>query len=98
MITTTIDYRFRFARKTYGRIFVRSDEDIDGVVGIVREVDSFEADYMPSTLVTTYKVGEPNRLVYLHKFEICKIELTRACLAKGIWIWCVDGMREGETV
>lgn len=95
---TTTDYRFSFVRKTYGRIFVPGVTEVGIVMATIAEVDAFEAKYMPSDLVSVYQPGEPNQLVYLHKFEICKLELTRACLVKGIWIWCVDGMREGETV
>lgn len=87
-----------FQRKTYGRIFVQKTEDIEIVEKTIAEVDEFEVSYMPKNLVTVYNIGERNDLVYLHKFEICKVALTRACINKGTWIWCVDNGMDMEAV
>ncbi len=89
-----------FQRKTYGRIFVQREADIDVVTSTVRLVDPSEFDYMPKKLITVYLAGTEadNPLIYLHKFEIDKIALTQACARKGIWIWCVDGGAEFDVV
>lgn len=87
-----------FQRKTYGRIFVAQDEQIELVEKIIGELDPFEAKYMPEVLVTIYSPGGKNPLIYLHKFEMDIIALTRTCLEKGIWIWCVDCGQEGDRV
>ena len=85
-----------FQRKTYGRIFVKRPEDVAIVDKTIEEVDPFEAGYAPGALVSVYAPG--NGVIYLHKFEIDKVALIRACLAKGVWIWCVDGCEEFDTL
>lgn len=81
-----------FSRKTYGRIFVQKPEHIQIVKDTIKEVDEFEYEYMPSDLVAVYP--DEKGFIYLHKFEIDKDELTKSCIAKGVWIWCVDGQGE----
>jgi hypothetical protein len=84
-----------FERKTWGRIFIQDEAYYDAIEGIMATVDEYETkQYLPEGLVTTYSPGGKNELIYLHKFEMDKIALTRACLDKGIWIWCVDGFRD----
>ncbi len=87
-----------FQKKTWGRIFIQESTDPERIIAIIRFVDSFEADYMPKDLIAVYRPDGKNQLVHLHKFEMDKIALMRACLAKGIWIWCVDGFREFDLV
>ncbi len=88
-----------FCRKTWGRIFIQKEEHHILVHNILREIDEYEYDqYKPDELVAVYRPGEENKLVYLHKFEMDKIAIMRACLAKGIWVWCVDGFKEFDKV
>ncbi len=82
----------RLERKTYGRIFVAKPEDVQIVEETIREVDEFEYDYLPKGLVAVY--GQDDELKYLHKFEIDRNALARACMDKGVWIWVVDGARD----
>lgn len=79
-------------RKTYGRIFVAKKEHVEVVKRTIEEVDAFEAGYMPSDVVAVF--GDDEKMTYLHKFEICRNALAAACMAKGVWIWVVDGVRE----
>lgn len=30
-----------------------------------------------------------------HQWKIDVNAIEKACMAKGVWIWCVDGAREG---
>ena len=72
--------------------FVAKKEHVETVNETIREVDAFEAGYMPDDVVTVY--SEDAELVYLHKFEIDINALAKACINKGVWIWYVDGVRE----
>jgi hypothetical protein len=60
--------------KGYGRIFILDGTSAEDVERVVRDVDSFEHDYMPSDVIAPYK-GNPLDLVYLHKFAPCRVAL-----------------------
>lgn len=99
-----------FERKGYGRIFVEKEEDIDKVKDIIRMMDEFEYDYLPSKLITVFN---PNNktfpkenpkdhlwldMEYTHKFDSLNLnELQFRCWAEGIKIFCcIGGSQEYE--
>lgn len=60
-----------FDHKSYGRIFVEKEEDIDKVRDIIKELDEFEYDYIPKDLITVFN-PDPNKSKsssYTHKFD-----------------------------
>lgn len=85
-----------FTRKTYGRIFVSSAQHVEEVRQIITQLDSFEAEYLPDNLVAVFDPRKEavNGMVYLHKFEIDKIALSRALFEAGILHILVDGQQE----
>jgi len=54
-------------RKGYGRIYVRTQDEIEKVKAIIKNLDEFEYGYMPKDLITTF--DQYPKLVYLHKFD-----------------------------
>lgn len=76
--------------KTYGRIFVKTEEHRQRVEKLIEKIDEFEYGYMPGDLIKVY-AGRWHDLVYLHKFEICKNKLSLECLKEGIPIFIIDG-------
>jgi hypothetical protein len=84
----------RFQSKTYGRIFVASEEDKKFVIDAIDKVDDFESAYLGKDVVAVLGIGEAASLVYTHKFEIDIDELTFYCWTSGVRIWCVTGMRD----
>jgi hypothetical protein len=81
----------RFKQRGKGRIFVQCEEDIKKVKQTIHEIDQEEYYYMPEELVAVYvdTLENPLELIDLRKFELDINELTRTCIEKGIWIWCV---------
>lgn len=85
--------------KTYGRIWVRTEEDKTKVVAIIEEMDPFEFSYMGKTSGPDCFVGvwpeDPTeaKLVYGHKFELRTDTLRFICWQQGIEIWVVTGHR-----
>jgi hypothetical protein len=79
-----------FRRKTYGRIFVTTEDHIDRVKGIILMMDSDEYEYMPDTFVAVWDEKLP--LIYGHKFDWLNIyDLTTRCWNAGIPVWCITG-------
>lgn len=99
-----------FPRKGYGRIFVEKEEDIDKVKDIIRRMDEFEYDYLPSKLITvfnpnikTFPKENPKDhfwldMGYTHKFDSLNLnELQFRCWAECIKIFCcIGGSQEYE--
>jgi hypothetical protein len=78
-----------FTRKGYGRIYVENKEDISKVIEIIKEIDEYEATYMPPDLIGTF--DEFPKIVYTHKFDSIDINvLTIKCWSKNIKIFCLD--------
>lgn len=78
-----------FTRKGYGRIFCQKEEDVETVYKIIKELDEFEFDYIPSGFVVP--VSEFPNLVFTGKFDaLDKNVITAACLRKGIIVICFD--------
>ena len=59
--------RRTFTHKGYGRIFVRSEEDIEKVKNKIKEIDEFEFSYLPTRFIAT--LSEYPALVYIGKFD-----------------------------
>lgn len=78
-----------FARKSWGRIFVTQESDVQRVRDIIQVLDQFEFEYLGKDLVAVYSTDCP--LVYTHKFEMDKNALAQACLERGICVWMIDG-------
>lgn len=74
-----------FQKKTYGRIWVKTKDEVDKVREIIKDQDEFEFSYLPEDFVAVY-AGKLGDLSYGHKFELDYYELTKRCLAVGIWI------------
>lgn len=78
-----------FTRKGYGRIYVRNSDDVQKVSDIIKEIDSFEWDYLPKDFIAPFL--EYPRVVYTHKFCDLDIDkLTALCWSRGALIWCFD--------
>ena len=78
-------------KKTYGRIFVRNEEEVAKVKEIIETFDPFEAEYLPEDFITVWG-GDITDTVYGHKFEIDALGLTQVCLDQGIWPIIVTGI------
>ena len=79
----------KFTHKGYGRIYVRSEEDILKVEAIIKELDEFEYDYLPDKLIATF--DNYPYLKYLHKFSDMDMnKLTAECWKRGIYIFVLD--------
>ena len=75
--------------KGYGRIYVKSKEDIEKVKGIIKELDEFEYGYLPSDLIALF--ADYPITCYTHKFSDLDMDrLTATCLDRGIHIWVFD--------
>lgn len=78
-----------FTRKGYGRIYVDTPEHIQSVIDEIRDMDSFEYDYLPDNFVTCF--SEYPKLEFTYKFDAIDINLlTARCWIKGIYIFCLD--------
>ncbi len=76
-------------RKGYGRIYVDEAKNISKVKKIIKEMDEFEYDYLPTNFITVY-IDYP-AVVYTHKFcDMDLDELTAKCWAEGVKIWVFD--------
>lgn len=94
-----------FPRKLYGAIFVENEEDIQKVKDIIKAMDDFEYEYLPSELI---KVFNPNErifedgskhyyipLCYTHKFDSLDLnELQARCWMAGIHMFCMMDSKE----
>lgn len=76
-------------RKGYARIYVAHPDDVPKVEAIIKELDAFEHEYLPTGLVAPYT--EWPRLVYTHKFDgLCMNRLMGECWKRGIHAWVCD--------
>lgn len=78
-------------RKGWARIYALNSADIEEVKAIIKEMDPFEFDYMPSDMVAHF--SRYPELVYTHKFDSLDMNaLTAICWSRGIYIWvCGNG-------
>ena len=80
-----------FERKSYGRIFVQKEEDIEKVKSVIKEMDEFEYDYLPDDFIAVFS-KDNMEAKYTHKFyELDTQELTRLCWERGIYMFCWYG-------
>jgi|GEM_PF-3033926 len=91
------EYGPELNRKTYGRIWVRTEADRVKVLDLIKEVDPGEYEtYMPKDFVAVMPEDlSKAKLVYGHKFEIRTDQLELACWKAGVEIWIVTGHRDG---
>ena len=69
--------------KSYGRIFVEKEEDIEKVKQIVKETSEFEFSYLPKDLITVF-TGK-KEVTYTHKFDDLDVnDLIIECWKRGI--------------
>lgn len=81
----------RFYTKSYGRIFVDKQENIERVKEIIKEMDDFEYTYLPDDLITVFDSNTFDT-TYTHKFDSLDLgELMNRCWKEGIHIFCVTG-------
>lgn len=71
--------------KGFGRIYVKTQEEVDIVNSIIKEWDDYEYGYFNKDLVTTFN-GDIY-LVYNGKFDELDLDmLSFECMKKGIFI------------
>ncbi len=76
-------------RKGYAQIYVQHERDVQAVKDIIKELDDFEYEYLPSKMVVPF-ADYPN-LAYTGKFDsLCMNKLTATCWSRGIHIWVCD--------
>jgi len=79
-----------FKRKTYGRIFVRSTEDVEKVRAVIRTLDPDEFTYLPQNFIAPYDAVK-GALTYGCKFEMRTDLLKFACWHTGVDVLIVTG-------
>ena len=85
----------KFPHKGYGRLFVKTKEDIAKVKEIIKEIDSFEYSYLPEDLITVFS-DENMKAVYTHKFsDLNMTEVLYRAWSRGINCFCVFGKING---
>ena len=87
---------FNWNYKSYGRIFLSSEDHIEKVDGMIKELDSFEHEYLPNNIFGINPVGEKwkdTSLYYCGKFDPSDFgdELIKRCKEEGIPIKIVSG-------
>lgn len=87
----------QFVRKGMGRIFTDREENVNKIKEIIRQVDAYEADYMPSDLIAVYTPDDPVELVYAGKFAIDLDALLAACREQDVTAACVKGQPFSDT-
>ena len=81
-------------RKTWGRIFVREEEDVARLIELLRTIDEYEVDgYLGDDIVEVW--GGDFDLVYTHKFEMDIDQIHAIAWMNNIDVWCITGRREG---
>jgi len=69
--------------KGYGRIYVEQEEDIKKVKDIIKNMDEFEADYLPKDLIGVF--DGKKQMTYTHKFDDLDVNnLIIECWNQGI--------------
>ena len=77
-----------FQYKGYGRIYLEHAEHIAIVREIIKEMDAFEYDYLPTDMIAT--MDEYPKLTYTHKFDTVDLDLLAAkCWMRSIPILVV---------
>lgn len=76
-------------RKGFARIYVHKEGDVERVDEIIKELDEFEHEYLPSGMIAPF--SEYPSLCYTHKFDgLCMNRLTAECWRRGVLIWVCD--------
>lgn len=94
-----------FPRKQYGRIFVEKESDILKVKEIIKQMDEFEYEYLPSNFIGVFNAKEhifsdgtkrhSIELRYTHKFDSLDLNKFQSrCWMNGIKVFCVMGCEE----
>lgn len=79
-----------FDRKGYGAIIVQSEEDIERVENIIKQMDEDEYEhYFNEEMIMTYHPGIEAK--YNGKFELNVIDLALICLDQGIFVSIING-------
>lgn len=79
----------KMTRKGWGRLYVKEVADVGEVRAIVKEIDEFEAGYLPDDLIAPF--SEYPRVTYIGKFCDMDIDaLIATCWHRGIMVWCFD--------
>ena len=89
------NYGMQFSRKGYGRIFVETEEDIEKLKEIIKEIDEYEEGYLPEDLITVFS-DDNFEAVYTHKF--CDMNMTKVLYtawSRGINCFVVFGKING---
>lgn len=76
-----------FTYKGYGRIYVKTQEDIQRVENLLKELDEYEFDYYPENLVTTLD-RYPN-VIYVGRYEPY-FNIQEECNSVGIEVFVFD--------
>ena len=81
-----------FERKTNGRIWTVTEDDVRMVHQVIKGIDEFEYSYMPENFVSVYK-GDLHDTIYGHKFELDINTILQACWSQGVPVVCITGER-----
>ena len=82
----------KFTRKWYGRIYIKDGINKERVEELIKILDEFEYDYLPSNLITTF--DNYPQVEYTGKFEIDLDLLEANCINEGINIFCFDAWHQ----
>jgi hypothetical protein len=79
-------------RKSYGKIYVAKQEDIEKVKEIIKEMDQYEYDYLPNDLIGVFEGHDGSTsLTYTHKFDGLNMnELMVKCWNQGIHVFYIN--------
>ena len=90
------NYEMTFERKGFGRIFVETEEDVEKLKEIIKEIDPYEANhYLPEDLITTFS-DDNFESVYTHKFcDMNMVKVLHKAWTRGINCFCVFGKISG---
>lgn len=77
-------------RKGYGRIYVLHEPEITIVKEVIKNMDSFEYEYLPDDLIAVYTKDETPYTVYTHKFDDLDLnELMIRCWNLGVKVFYI---------
>ncbi len=81
--------------KGYARIYCEHQIYVPQVKAIIKELDKFEFDYLPTDLIAPF--SEYPKLIYTHKFSDLDMNtLMAVCWSRGIKIWVLDNGHEAH--
>lgn len=84
-----LDLKNTFSRKSYGRIVVEKEEDIELVKEVIKDMDDFEYGYLPQDLICVH--SEEIKLKYTHKFSDLDLnDLIHKCWCVGIKCYTIS--------